>query len=227
MTKRKIKQDPLEVVGCAKGYSREELIKNLPRHFKFTPLLLQQIRKIPEVVLRNSGTVLAKKVNKMMREVNTEAYRAIQFTRTEINNHGVLYGVVLLKHKVITKVLQYFHERFPGSIICLYNENTHKTTTIDENGKFRVYNSSLHEVVKKVSENRPIVPYFEDIQFTGEQIFKTLYASQNIIERENPRYFRSMIPEKCFHLPGMRNGIEKRYIEKRHSAKNKTIDEYF
>ncbi|MHA1985538.1 MAG: DUF4130 domain-containing protein [Promethearchaeota archaeon] len=227
MTKSGSKKDPLEVVGCAKGYSHEELFKNLPRHCKSTPALMQQIRKIPEVVLRNSGTLMAKKVNKMMREVNTEAYRAIQFTRTEINNRGVLFGVVLLKHKVIAKVLKYFHERFPGAIICLYNENTHKTTTIDENGKFCVYNSPLNEVVKKVSENRPIIPYFEDINFTGEEIFKTLYASQNIIERENPRYFGSMIPQKCFDLPGMRNGIEKSYIEKRNSAKNKTIDEYF
>ena len=227
MTKGGIKQDPLEVVGCAKGYSHEELIKNLPRHSKSTSVLIQQVKKIPEVVLRNSGTLMAKKINKMMREVNTEAYRANQFTRTDINNRGVLFGVVLLKHKVIDLVLKYFHGRFPQSIICLYNEHTHKTTTINENGKICAFKSSLNDVVKEVSEHRPFVPYFEDIQFIGEEIFNTLYESQNIIERENPRYFRSMIPEKCYNLPGMRNGIEKRYREKRHSAKNKTIEDYF
>ncbi|GAG33651.1 unnamed protein product, partial [marine sediment metagenome] len=120
MTWRESKQDPLEVVGCAKGYSHEELIKNLPRHCKSTSVLIQQVKKIPEVVLRNSGTLMAKKINKMMREVNTEAYRANQFTRTEINNRGVLFGVVLLKHKVIDLVLKYFHNRFPNAIICLY-----------------------------------------------------------------------------------------------------------
>ena len=135
MTKKGIEQDPLEVVGCAKGYSREELIKNLPRHFKFTPLLLQQIKRIPEVFLRNSGTLIAKKVKRMMGEVYTEAYRANQFTRTEINNRGVLFGVVMLKHKVIDLVLKYFNARFPESIICLYNEHTRVTTTIDEKGK--------------------------------------------------------------------------------------------
>ena len=36
-------QDPLKVVGRAKGYSRKELINSLPRHAKFTPNLLQQI----------------------------------------------------------------------------------------------------------------------------------------------------------------------------------------
>ena len=220
MTWRESKQDPLEVVGCAKGYSHEELIKNLPRHCKSTPNLIQQIRKIPEVVLRNSGTLMAKKINKMMREVNTEAYRANQFTRTEINNRGVLFGVVLLKHKVVDLVLKYFHNRFSNAIICLYNEHTHNTSTIDEKGRIRSYKSSLNEVVREVSKNRPIVPYFEDIQFTGEEIFEVLYASQFVKQRESFRYFKSMIPDKCFELPGMKGGVEKRF-------RNKEISDYF
>jgi len=214
MTRRGSKQDPLEVIGCAKGYSHEELIKNLPRHCKSTPVLIQQIRKIPEVVLRNSGTLLAKKINKMMREVYTEAYRANQFTRTEINNRGVLFGVVLLKHKVIDLVLKYFHERFPESIICLYNEHTKETTTMDEEGNTFVFQYSLNKVVEKVSENRPIVPFFEDINLTGEQIFETLYKSQFIPERENKDFFKKMIPDKCFGLPGMKGGVEKRFRNK-------------
>ena len=68
-------QDPLKVVGRAKGYSRKELINSLPRHAKFTPNLLQQIKKLPEVTLRNSGSSLAKKFIRMMREISKEAYR--------------------------------------------------------------------------------------------------------------------------------------------------------
>jgi len=214
LTWRESKKDPLEVVGCAKGYSREELIKNLPRHCKSTPVLIQQIRKISEVVLRNSGTLLAKKINKMMREVNTEAYRANQFTRTEINNRGVLFGVVLLKHKVIDRVLKYFHQRFPESIICLYNEHTKKTTSMDEEGNIFVIKSSLNKVVEKISKNRPIDPFFEDINLTSEEIFETLYKSQFIPERENQSYFKKMIPNKCYELPGMKGGIEKRFRNK-------------
>jgi len=122
MSKLKNEKDPLEVVGCARGHSHEELINRLPRHCKFTNNLIQQVKNIPEVILRNSGTELARKVNRMIREVSTEAYRAKQFTRTEINNKGVLYGVVALKHRVMDFVLNYFHERFPNCIICLYNE---------------------------------------------------------------------------------------------------------
>jgi hypothetical protein len=215
-------QDPLEVVGRARGYSRKELIVNLPRHSKFSPNLIQQIEKLPEVVLRNSGSPLAKKIIRMMREVNTEAYRAKQFTRTEINNRGVLFGVVLLKHRVMDLVLKYFHERWPQCVICLYNEHTRKTGVINEKGNVREVRLPLKNVVEKVSKRRPIMPYFDDIQFSGEEIFETLYASQNITERENPRYFKRMMSDYCFKLPGTRNGVERRY-----KSRNKKLNEFF
>jgi hypothetical protein len=208
-------KDPLEVVGCAKGHSHKELIQNLPRHCNFYPALIQQINKIPEVVLRNSGTPIAKKINRMMREISKETYRAIQFTRTEINNRGVLFGIVSLKHKVMDRVLSYFHKRWPDCIICLYNEHANTTSIIDEGGNIREINSPLKTVVDNVSKNRLIIPYFDDIQFTGEEIFETLYKSQFIAERENQPFFKKLIPEKCFELPGMRGGVERRFRNKR------------
>jgi hypothetical protein len=214
------KKDPLEVLGCARGYSFEELTNDLPRHFNFYPGLIKQISKIPEVVLRNSGTPIAKKVNRMMREISAETYRAIQFTRTEINNRGVLFGIVSLKHKVIDRVLNYFHNRWPECVICLNNEFTHKTSTINEVGLIYESKSPLKTVVEKISKNRPFIPYFDDIQFTCEEIFETLYNSQFIPERENKTFFKRMIPDKCFELPGMKGGAERRF-------RNKQINDYF
>jgi len=214
-------KDPLEVLGCARGHTHEELIQNLPRHKDFSPALIQQVRRIPEVILRNSGSPLAKKINRMMREVSTESYRAIQFTRTEINNRGVLYGIVDLKHKVIDLVLKYFHERFGSQcIICLYNEYTHKTAIMYENGKIRISDSPLMKVVEYLSNDRPVIPYFDDIQFSGKEIFETLYNSQFISERENKSFFKKMIPDKCFELPGMKDGVEKGF-------RNRKINDYF
>ncbi len=221
MNKKENCQDPLKVVGRAKGYSRKELILNLPRHSKFIPNLLKQVENLPEELLRNSGSPMAKRFIQMMREISTEAYRARQFTRTEINNQGVLFGVVLLKHRVMDLTLKYFHKRWPQCIICLYNEHTHKTGLIDEKGTIREVKLPLKDVVEKISKNRPIIPYFDDIQFSGKEIFETLYKSQNITERENPRYFKQMIPDYCYELPGMRNGIEKRY-----TSRNKKINEF-
>ncbi|MHA1376315.1 MAG: DUF4130 domain-containing protein, partial [Promethearchaeota archaeon] len=207
-------RDPLTVVGCAKGYTKEDLLLNLPRHCKFSPVLIKQIKSIPEVIFRNSGTPIARKINRMMREVSTEAYRAIQFTRTEMNNRGVLFGVVMLKHRVVDRVLEYFHERWPKCIICLYNEHSQKTYTINEKGVIREISSPLKEVVDTISNKRPIINYFDDIQFSGEEIFETLYKSQFIAERENIPYFKKMIPDQCFELPGIRSGVEKRFRKK-------------
>ena len=215
-------QDPLQVIGRAKGYSRKDLMINLPRHFQFSPNLAQQIEKLPEVFLRNSGSPMAKKFIRMMREVFTEAYRAKQFTRTEINNRGVLFGVVLLKHRVMDLFLQYFHERWPQCVICLYNEYTQRTGTINEKGTIRELKLPLTKVVEETSRNRPIIPYFDDIHFSGEKMFEALYNSQNIAERENRRYFKRFIPDKCFELPGMRNGAEKRFI-----SRNKNLNDFF
>jgi len=209
------KKDPLEVIGCSRGYSHEELKRNLYRHSKYSPEIERQVIRVPEAILRNSGTQMAKKINRMMREVSTEAYRAKQFTRTEINNRGVLFGVVSLKHKVIDLVLIYFHERWPQCIICLYNEQTRETWIIDEKGAIREYNQSLKKIVEEVSKNRQIVPYFEDIQFSGKEIFETLYKSQFITERENKQYFKKMIPDHCYELPGMKNGVEKHFRNKK------------
>jgi hypothetical protein len=213
--KEKCQKDPMEVIGRAKGYSHKELLKDLPRHSNFNSYLISQIKNIPEVVFRNSGTAHAKKINRMMREIGTETYRAKQFTRTEINNRGVLYGVVLLKHKVMDRVLHYFHERWPKCIICLYNEYSKKTSFVNERGIIEEVELPLKEVVNIVSKNRPIIPYFEDIEFSGEEMFETLYSSQFISERENRNFFKKMIPDKCYELPGMRGGIEKRFRNKR------------
>jgi len=209
------KKDPLEVIGCSRGYSHEELLTNLHRHSLYSPVIKRQITTIPEAVLRNSGTQMAKKINRMMRQVFTESYRAKQFTRTEINNRGVLFGVVSLKHNVIDLVLLYFHERWPQCVICLYNEQTRETWIIDEKGAISEFQQPLKEVVENVSRDRQIVPYFEDIQFSGEEIFETLYKSQFIAERENKQYYKKMIPDQCFELPGMRNGVEKHFRNKK------------
>ena len=217
-------RDPLTVLGRSKGYSKKELINYLWRHSKFTPNLIQEIKKLSDVVLRNMGTPKARKIIKMMKEVGLESYRAKQFTRTEINNRGVLYGIVVLKHRVMDLVLNYFHERWPQCVICLYNEHTQMTGIINEKGNIREIKYPLKIAVEKISEDRPIIPYFDDIQISGEEIFETLYKTKNIKERENPRYFKSMIPSYCYELPGMRDGVEKRYINRKN--KNSTIDKF-
>ncbi|MGV9198318.1 MAG: DUF4130 domain-containing protein [Promethearchaeia archaeon] len=220
--RKKNHKDPLKILGRSKGYSKSRVKEYLPRHKNFKPYLLRKIKEIPEVVLRNSGTPMTKKITRMMREISNEVYRAKQFTRTKINNRGVLFGTVLLEHRVLDLVLYHFHERWPQCLICLYNEASQKTRTIDENGKIQEFNLQLEEVVNMVSKKRPISPFFTKIQSSEKELFEILYKSQNIAERKNPRYFNQMIPKSCYKLPGMRKGVEKRF-----KNQNKKIDDFF
>ena len=160
MKKLKNKQDPLDVMGRSKGYTHKELNENLYRHFRFNPYILEQIKNTPDVVLRNLASPLAKKVNRMIKEIFTEAYRAKQFTRTEINNKGVLYGVIFLKHKVIDLVLKYFHKRWPECVICLYNEHTQTTGLINEGG---IIQEIKQHLLSKLEQEYPLTDNLEDI----------------------------------------------------------------
>ena len=204
-------KNPLTVLGWSPEYSKQDLIKRISRHANFSPGLLQTIKKIPEIIFLNNGTQEAKKILKMVKEIGLEAYRAIQFTRTKLNNRGIIYGKVLLKHKVEDEVLVYFHERWPMCIVCLFNEYRKQTYTIDEDGKLRKFKKPLSVVVEKLGLERPIQPYFEDIKVENEEMFEALYSSQFIKSRDNRKYFRKMIPKKCMELPGMKGGIEKRF----------------
>ena len=89
-----------------------------------------------------------------------------------------------------------------------------------ENGKIRIDDSPLMKVVENLSINRPLIPCFDDIQFSGKEIFETLYKSQFISERENKSFFKRMIPDNCFELPGMKCGVEKGF-------RNRKINDYF
>jgi len=116
-------------------------------------------------------------------------------------------------------LLKYFHDRFPNCFICLYNIIKNETITINEQGRFKKFQAPLDEIVKKISMNRPITPYFEDISMDNEEIFEEFYSSQFIASRENRKYFKKMIPKYAMEMPGMKGGIENRF-------RNNQLDKY-
>src|SRR5208337_5118123 len=74
-----------------RNFNKKTLYELLPRHAKFTPDLLLKLQQIPISILENRACPLAIKVYKMAREVSKDCERAKQFTRTQINDHGLLY----------------------------------------------------------------------------------------------------------------------------------------
>ena len=202
------------------GYKKEEILDLIHRHAQYSKSLSNRIKVIPGSILKNIGSPEARKIDRMVREIFRELERVKQFTRTKLNNHGILYGKILITNKIEDLVLEYFHKRFPDCWICLFNEKKKQTLVQKKKGQFSYWDLSLEEVVSKLSLERPIKPYFDDIQIENEDLFKTFYSSQYIKSRKNPRYYQQMIPKKLFNLPGLRGSIE-------YSLENKKLDKYF
>jgi hypothetical protein len=194
-----------------KGYNKEDIESLLPRHAQFSQQILRGVHRTPEAVLQNIGSPFARKVDKMIKELFREVERCKQFTRTKLNKKGILYAEIAVNHRIEDFVLKYFHERFPNFIICLFNIKKKETISINELGLMHRYNTPLSRTVNKISANRTVQPYFDDIMIDNEKLFEQFYASQFINSRENRRYFKQMIPDKCMDLPGMKGGIEKQF----------------
>jgi len=201
------------------GFSKDEILTNLPRHSKCSPNLLSKVENTSESILRNNGSLFARKINRMLSEIFCELERNRQFTRTNLNNRGVLYGKITLSHQSEDELLKYFHDRFPNCFICLFNIIKNETITINEQGRCQKFQASLDEIVKKISMNRPITPYFEDISMNNEDIFQEFYSSQFIASRENRKYFKKMIPKYAMEMPGMKGGVESKF-------RNNQLDKY-
>ena len=201
------------------GFSKEEMLTNLPRHSQCSPNLLLKVQNTSESILKNNGSQFARKINRMLHEIFRELERNRQFTRTILNNRGILYGKISLSHKSEDELLKYFHNRFPNCFICLFNTIKNETITMNEQGKFQKFQGSLDEIVQKIGKNRIITPYFEDISMNNEEIFQEFYSSQFIASRENRKYFKKMIPKYAMKMPGMKGGVEYRF-------RNNQLDKY-
>lgn len=220
----KISQDSTNsmISGCNRnpnGNSKKEIMSMISRHASFSFKLKREIQEHPESFLQSSGSIFAKKINGMIREIFREMDRQRQFTRTSLSSNGILIGKVQFKHHIEDMVLDYFHTRFPQFIICLFNEIKNETIIINENGAMFRSRKNFQEIIDIMSKSRPISDIYSKIDVSTEKLFNEFYSSQFIKARENRRYFRHMIPKKVMKHPGMRGGVESRY-------QNLSIDQF-
>jgi uncharacterized membrane protein YheB (UPF0754 family) len=202
--------------GSANGlYSRNEIIKILPRHQNCTPNLIKKLQNASQSELENKASRFAQQINSMIKDIYRERERSRQFTRTRLNKYGVMYAEVSAHHQIEDMILEFFHERFPAFVIVVFNVVNKKSYAINEYGKFWFVQKPLKEVITDLSKNRSVVPFLEDMDIENDELmtksFQTFYKSQFIEQRENRRYFKHMIPDNCMALPGMKGGVEKRF----------------
>ncbi len=196
------------------GYSKTDILKLIPRHKDFSGQLKKQIENIPEIILKTSGSPIARKINGMIRELFKELDRQRQFTRTILSKKGILSGKIACQHRVEDWVLNYFHIRFPDFTICLFNERTKKTWVINNFGQIKKYAKPFELIVQMLSSNREDLDWnwaewsIDKSDYDAETLFTEFYSSQFIKKRENRRYFQHMIPKKMHKHPGLRGKIE-------------------
>ncbi len=198
-------------------FRKAEMLQNIRRHADCTPTVIHHLEQIPDEILQNVASPEARRFNKMIKQVFREMERVRQFTRTKLNNHGILYATVEYSHTIEDLIIEYFHNRFPRCWICLYNRKSKMCLVWKGHGKGKYVPTDLDSMVKQLNQEHPIQPYFEDIQVETEDLFNSFYSSQYIASRKNPRYYRQMIPLSVRKLPGLQGKIET-------SLENKSLD---
>ena len=202
-----------------KGLSKDELLELIGRHKDINPGIIRLIHQIPESVLTNLASKEARMISKMVKQIFRELERVKQFTRTKLNDHGILYGEVQFHHHIEDLIIEYFHERFPKCWLCLKNCQNRKCLIWKGKDKWFYSKDSIKENLIFLNNLRPKDPYFEDIQVDNEDMFNAFYKTQYIPSRKNPRYYRQMIPIKSRELPGLKGKIET-------SLENKKLDNF-
>jgi hypothetical protein len=223
-------QDNSTLIGCSgpnrNGFSKAELLSILSRHAHCTQKILAEIEAHDEIYFQTKGSAKAVQAFNMAREVLKEIGRAIQFARTQINAHAILSCAISLEHAIEDRLMEFWHERFPECVICLYNIRSRCCFIMDEKGEIQKEGRSLDVIVEGLSQKRPEHPLFADLAQgdAAGDIFKTFYESQLIESRANRRYFQQMIPNEWLFRPGLEveHGFRNTKLEQFLSKKKKT-----
>lgn len=201
------------------GYTKEEVLDLIPRHKDYSPDLSKLIHTIPEEILSNIASTSARSLDRMIKQIFREFERVKQFTRTKLNDFGILYGEIATKHVIEDWIIEYFYQRFPSCWLCLYNVSKRQTLIWRGESKWYYSSNPLENVIQNLSKKREKTPYFADICVNNEELFNTFYKTQYIPTRKNKRYYQQVIPLKARKLPGLKGKIET-------NLENKKMDSY-
>ena len=210
--------------------SRQELIELLPRHKDFSSIMIDRLNQIPDEILANRASEWAAKFYRMARAVYREYDKGRAFTRTQVNIHGVLSGIITVHHQTEDMILYFFHKRFPKYVIVLYNSVKHKTFICTETNKCTEINAPFEQIVIQLSQSRPLMtddPLISSLISSEKkspesvksavkevkELFTAFYESQDIPERKNRAYFNRVVPQKWQKTANM--AMEKGYLNRK------------
>ncbi len=188
-------------------------LEYIKRHKKFDQNVINILNNQDQRLVLNKATKESRTFHDWGKQVGGEAHRIISFTRLKISDKGILYSEIFSEHKVEDIVINFFHRRFPKFLIVIGSKRI--VYSIDKFGVRKKHLESVKNVVNHLEKN-----YFDEFLMnlnSEEDMWKTYYYSQNILQRRNKKLQVKMMPKKYMKHMGIENEFYKG---------NKKLDEF-
>jgi len=158
----------------------------------------------------------ARRLRKMVFEVQAETHRMKAFVRLKPLGRHVLYGYLKPKNRIANRVCDHFARRNPGTIIVLGNGRESWISLLCDGRLMREHGSGMTQTLERLAS--ALHDSVEGRDTEVESIWKTYYDSQYCPERKNLRVFRQRMPRKDQDSAGLRL---------QESKENVTLEDFF
>ena len=197
----------------------KDILDRLRRNPKCPLEFIEQVIKEDPVHLENLTSDIAKKADKLARDVSREAYKIRAFTRFNLSHHGILFATIEPQYHVEDLVVKWFWKRFPQFVIAL-ESNPKRGVFLFGPGFTDVIftKATLKEVIEDLESRLPIKPLLEEVAEFSETIWQRYYASQYVPSRKNLKLFLKFLPRKYQKWKGLVTEA---------SFGNRRLDEFF
>ena len=160
---------------------KKEVLNSLSRHRDITPDFFRQIKEIPNEILENVGTELAKKAVAMSQMVDSDLHSHKAFLRLSVSPHGILYAKSNeMKHHNEEALVKFFQNRFPTFIILF--ESQRGVFSIDHNNCLIRIKKTLKTVLQELEKELPVNSLLTDLNGKNYQELWESFAQSQIIK---------------------------------------------
>jgi probable DNA metabolism protein len=170
----------------------DNFLHYLSAHADCNERLLARARDFSALDLEILANADAKRLRKMVLEVQAETYRMKAFVRLKPLGRHVLYGYLKPRHKIADRICDHFARRNPETIIVLGNGQESWISLLCDAKTMREHGAGMTETLERLGSALRDSGEVRD----AEGILKTYYDSQYCPERKNLRVFIQRMPRR-------------------------------
>lgn len=183
---------------------KKDILDLLRRNQKCSKEFIEQVSKEDPSYLENITSDIAKKADKLARDVSREAYKVRAFTRLNLSRHGILFATIEPQYHVEDLVVKWFWKRFPQFVIALESKPKRGVFLFGPGFTDVIFTKApLKEVIEDLESRLPIKPLLGEVAEFSETIWQLYYASQYVPSRKNLKLFLKFLPRKYQKWKGL------------------------